>query len=460
MIPLTLRQIAEAIDGQVHNADPETVVSSVVTDSRDVTPGCLFVAIEGERVDGHSFAGQVCADGAVAVLSRRVLSEPCIVVSDPVQALGTLAEWYRRAVLRCRVIGITGSSGKTTTKDLISSVLERVGPTISARGSFNTEVGLPLTILEADPDTEFLVLEMGMRGIGHIAELVSIAQPDIGVVVNVGTAHLELLGSMSAIAQAKGELVRDLPKTATAILNGDDPFVRVMPTQARRLHFGEGSDNEVRGMHVTIDDRARAHFTLAIGDEQAPVDLLLHGEHFVSNALAAAAVGHAVGMTVPAIADALSAATPRSPWRMAIHEGGGITIVHDAYNANPDSVRAALKALTAMKGLGRAWAVLGEMRELGDASMVEHDAIGRLAVRLDVDRLVCVGEATRVMHLGASTEGSWGEESVWVPDADAAIAHVTEHLVPGDVVLVKASRSVGLERVAEALIARVSVAQP
>jgi len=458
VIPLTLQQIAEAVGGQVQHADPQAVVDLVVTDSRAVTGGCLFVAIEGERVDGHSFAAQVCADGAVAVLSRRALPEPCIVVPDPVRALGKLATWYRRSLLHCQVIGITGSSGKTTTKDLVSSVLEGRGPTVSARGSYNTEVGMPLTILEADPDTQFLVLEMGMRGRGHIADLVTIAEPDIGVVVNVGTAHLELLGSVEAIAQAKGELVRDLPETATAVLNGDDPHVRVMATKARHLFFGEGSINNVRALDVTIDDRARAHFTLAIGDDRAQVDLQFHGEHYVSNALAAAAVGHAVGMTVQAIADALSAATPRSPWRMAIHEGGAVTVVNDAYNANPESVRAALKALTAMKGSGRAWAILGEMRELGDASVVEHDAIGRLAVRLDIDRLVCVGEATRVMHLGASTEGSWGEESVWVPDADAAIAHVTEHLVPGDVVLVKASRSVGLERVADVLIER--TAQP
>ena len=384
-------------------------------------------------------------------------SLPCVVVADPVAALGRLASWYRRERLSCTVIGITGSSGKTSTKDLVARVLATAAPTVSPPGSFNTEVGLPLTVLGADADTRFLVLEMGMRGEGHISYLVGLMNPDIGVVLNVGSAHLEMLGSREAIARAKSEMVRDLPSTAVAVLNRDDPAVRAMAdiTAAQVLTFGEAPDADLRATDVRVDDAARPSFTLTDTrtDEAMPVSLLLSGEHHVSNACAAAAVGRAAGLSMEQIADALRSAEPDSRWRMEVRVApAGFTVINDAYNANPESMRAALKSLAAMAAGRRTWAVLGEMRELGDASREEHDAIGRLAVRLDISRLVCVGEATRVMHLGASSEGSWGEESIHVPDIDAAIALLRDQVRPDDVVLVKASRSIGLERIAEALL--------
>jgi UDP-N-acetylmuramoyl-tripeptide--D-alanyl-D-alanine ligase len=298
---------------------------------------------------------------------------------------------------------------------------------------------------------------MGMRGEGHIAYLVDIAAPDVGVVINVGSAHLGMLGSREAIARAKGELIRGLSAEGVAVLNGDDPLVRDMAgtTAAHVVMFGESADSAVRATDIRIDELARPSFTLTdsrSGDAR-PVTLQFSGEHYVPNALAAAAVALSLGGSVEQVADALRAAEPRSRWRMEVSVApGGFTVVNDAYNANPESMRAALKTLAAMAAGRRTWAVLGEMRELGDETVAEHDAIGRLAVRLDISRLVCVGEGTHVMHLGASNEGSWGDESIHVPDVDAAIDLLKAQVRPDDVVLVKASRSIGLERVAEALL--------
>ncbi len=465
MISLSPAEIATATHGTLSGVvDVDSPrVTGVTVDSRDVEAGDLFVAIAGDRVDGHDFAEGAIAAGAVCVLSARPLQAadgsalPCVVVDDPVLALGALASWYRRQRLSCTVVAITGSSGKTSTKDLIGRVLSAAAPTVSAKGSFNSEVGLPLTVLRADADTRFLVLEMGMRGEGHIAYLVSLVMPDIAVVLNVGTAHLGVVGSREAIARSKSEIVRELPASAVAVLNEDDPVVRAMAdvTMARVVTFGESAAADVRATDVRLEDLARPSFTLhdVMADEALPVRLRLTGEHFVSNACAAAAVGRAAGLPMEQVVDALCAAEPDSRWRMEVHRApAGYIVINDAYNANPESMRAALKSLVAMAEGRRSWAVLGEMRELGEASVEEHDAIGRLAVRLDVSRLVCVGDATRVMHLGAISEGSWGEESVHVADVEGAIALLREQLQPDDVVLVKGSRAVGLERVAEALL--------
>jgi UDP-N-acetylmuramoyl-tripeptide--D-alanyl-D-alanine ligase len=463
MIRFTAAEAAAATTGTLSGLEPSAEMAGACVDSRQVLPGSLFVAVAGERVDGHLFAAQAVADGAVAVLAARPLIDasgaplPCIVVDDPVLALGRLAAWVRRERLTCTVVAITGSSGKTSTKDLIAQVLGAIGPTVSPAGSFNTEVGLPLTVLSADVDTRFLVLEMGMRGLGHVAYLCGLVHPDVAVVINVGTAHMELLGSREAIAAAKGEIVDALTADGVAVLNVDDPLVRGMAERAagQVVGFGESVGCDVRATNVRLDDLARPTFTItdAASGDQAAVSLSFSGEHYVSNALAAAAVGLSLGADVATVASALTHARALSRWRMEVTEApGGVTVVNDAYNANPDSMRAALKSLAAMAHGRRTWAVLGEMRELGDASREEHDAIGRLAVRLDISHLVCVGEATRVMHLGAASEGSWGDESMHVPDVAAAIDLLRRNVQPGDIVLVKASRSIGLERIADALV--------
>ncbi len=457
MIPLTLAEVAGITGGHLAGgADGgATVTGPVVADSREVGPGALFVALPGARVDGASFAAQAVTAGAVAVLADRPLDVPTVVVDDALRALGTLAHHVVDR-LRPTVVAVTGSSGKTTTKDLLAVVLSRLGPVVAPPKSFNTEVGLPLTALQCDAGTRTLVLEMGARGVGHIAYLCSITRPDVSVVLMVGSAHLGEFGSRPAIAAAKGEIVEGLGPDGLAVLNADDPLVAAMAarTSASVRTFGESTAADVRATDVTLDATGRVSFVLTDGTGSAPVSLRLVGEHQVTNALAVAAVARHLGLTLPDVAEALSAAEPASRWRMEVTErADGVTVVNDAYNANPESVRAALKTLVSIAGPRRSWAVLGEMRELGDGALTEHDAIGRLAVRLDVDRLVAVGEGARAVHLGAAHEGSWGRESMWVPDVAAAVQLLRDEVEPGDVVLVKGSRAVGLEAVAEALLA-------
>ncbi|WP_328621729.1 UDP-N-acetylmuramoyl-tripeptide--D-alanyl-D-alanine ligase [Streptomyces sp. NBC_00354] len=466
MIALSLAEIADITGGRPHDIpDPSVrITGPVVIDSRQVEAGSLFAAFAGEHVDGHDYAERAVASGAAAVLAARPVGVPAIVVADVEKALGALA----RAVverLGTDVVALTGSAGKTSTKDLIAQVLQAHAPTVWTPGSLNNEIGLPLTALRATEETRHLVLEMGARGIGHIDYLTGLTPPRIGLVLNVGTAHIGEFGGREQIAQAKGELVEALPAEAeggVAVLNADDPLVRAMSarTKARTVLFGEADDAEVRATEVRMTPAGQPSFTLHTPTGCGEVTLRLYGEHHVSNALAAAAVAHVLGMSVDEIATALSEAGTLSRWRMEVTErADGVTIVNDAYNANPESMRAALRALAAMGGAaradgGRTWAVLGPMAELGDASLAEHDAVGRLAVRLNVSKLVAVGgREASWLQLGAYNEGSWGEESVVVSDAQAAIDLLRSELRPGDVVLVKASRSVGLERVALALLA-------
>ncbi|MED7954081.1 UDP-N-acetylmuramoyl-tripeptide--D-alanyl-D-alanine ligase [Streptomyces sp. BE303] len=461
MIALTLAEVAAAVGGTLADADPDALVTGPVeVDSRKVVPGGLFAAFVGEHADGHDYAATAVAAGAVAVLASRPVGGPTVLVDSVVDALGKLA----RAVVGragATVVALTGSAGKTSTKDLIAQLLRRLGDTVYPPGSLNNEIGHPMTALRVEDATRHLVLEMGARHKGDIEYLTSITPPRIGLVLNVGTAHVGEFGSQEAIAEAKGELVEALPADGVAILNIDDRLVRAMAarTKARVVFFGESPDARVRAQDVRLDSTGRPSFTLTTPAGSAPVQLRLYGEHHVSNALAAAAVATELGMTVDDTAEALSEAGALSRWRMeVVDRADGVTVVNDAYNANPDSMRAALRALVSMGGRGperrRTWAVLGEMRELGEESLAEHDAIGRLAVRLDVTKLVAVGgREAACMELGARNEGSWGEESVLVSDADAAVELLRSQLRPGDVVLVKASRSVGLEKVAEAILA-------
>jgi UDP-N-acetylmuramoyl-tripeptide--D-alanyl-D-alanine ligase len=435
-------------------------VTGISIDSRTTEPGDLFVAIPGVRVDPHELVSDAISRGAVAVVAERDINAmgiPVLRVPNSLDFLGALAHWYRTTHLTCKVLAITGSSGKTTTKDLLVQICQGAGVTVGARGSFNTEVGVPLTILSADRDTEYLVLEMGMRGLGHIKYLVECAEPTIGIVLNVGQAHLGMLANDREIAQAKSEMVSALSESATAVVNGDDPACRAMIPLApgHCVVFGETREADVQLQDVAIDDQGRPSFRLVFpdGTRTSTIQLQLVGEHMAMNAAAAAAAAWTVGIEPALIAERLSHAEQLSAMRMAVtRTNDGVIVINDAYNANPQSMRAALRALKAIRTTGRTWAVLGEMLELGPASMELHDEIGRLVVRLDLSRLVCVGEGTRVMHLAASNEGSWGQESIWLPDAATAIEHLRANLAPGDVVLVKASRSIGLEQVAEALL--------
>jgi UDP-N-acetylmuramoyl-tripeptide--D-alanyl-D-alanine ligase len=463
VIALTLAELAGLCGGVLAGADPTAVASGpVVVDSRAAVPGAVFVATKGERVDGHDFAAEAVRAGAVAVLAERALAGvPTVVVAHAVTALGALASSVLDRLPDVAVVALTGSSGKTSTKDLVAALLEPLGPTVAPPGSYNTEIGLPLTVLAADRSTKFLVLEMGARGIGHIQDLTRIARPQIGVVLNVGSAHLGEFGSREAIAAAKAELVEALPADGLAVLNAGDPLVASMArrTSARVVFFGASPAADVRADALVMES-GRARFQLVAGTQSAQVHLGLVGEHQVSNCLAAAAVALELGAELGAVAAGLSAAVPRSRWRMEVTErADGVTVVNDAYNANPESVRAALRALADLAQTPdatrrRTWAVLGEMRELGAESTSEHDAVGRLATRTGIDRLVVVGQGARATHLGAGLESSAGPgtESAFVPDAAGAVALLLDQVRPGDVVLVKASRAAGLERVAEALL--------
>ena len=381
-----------------------------------------------------------------------------MLVDDPVAALALLARHVLARLPDAQVVALTGSQGKTSTKDLLAHVLAEAGTTVATYGSLNNELGLPLTVLRADPATEYLVLEMGARHVGDLRASCEVARPHVALVLNVGKAHLGEFGSQAEIARAKGELVEALGPDGTAVLNADDPLVAAMAerTVGRVRTFGSSAGADLRFDELEVDDLGRPSFVLHSGHERATVSMGLVGEHHAGNAAAAAAVALALGLSLDDVADSLATATATSPGRMDVHErADGVIVIDDAYNANPDSMRAALKALAAI-GRGRPGArtvaVLGEMRELGESAGEEHDAVGRLAVRLDIHQLLVVGEAAKRLHLGASLEGSWGSESVFVPDTEAATAWLRAHLAPGDVVLFKASNAVRLSRVARAVL--------
>jgi UDP-N-acetylmuramoyl-tripeptide--D-alanyl-D-alanine ligase len=444
MIPVDLDHVAAVTGGTVHG-DGALVVRDVVIDSRDAKPGTLFAALVGEHADGHEYVATAIATGATAALVTRPVEAPSVVVDDVTEALGLLARDNLRQTTPV-VIGVTGSHGKTSVKDLLARVLEPSGPTVAPVGSFNNQWGVPLTVLRADSATKFLLVEMGARGIGHIAELCRIAPPDIGVVLNVGTAHIGEFGSAEGIARAKGELIEALASQGVAVLNADDPLVAPMAerTSARKLTFGVSGDIALGD--VTLDSGGEPHFTLAHDGVVAEVHVPQIGAHHAINAAAAAAAAIAAGLDLPTIAVRLGTAGAASPMRMEHHvRADGLVVINDAYNANPESMAAALRAVSGIAH-GHAVAVLGEMLELGDGSAEAHHEIGRLAAELGFARVVVVGEGARAIADGA------GSIAELVADADVAIGTLSASLHADDVVLVKASRGVRLERVAHALL--------
>ncbi len=473
MIALRLTEFVDALGGSLllpPGADSDAALASTVVDgsvqtnSSLVMPGSIFFALRGAVTDGHLFIADAVERGAALVIAERPVETavPVLVVDDGVLALADLARLVVarvRAGGRLRVVGITGSNGKTTTKNLLRAILEAEGPTVAPTGSFNNHVGAPITMLQVDDTTEYLVSEMGASGEGEIARLVGIAMPDISVVLKVGLAHAGEFGGIEATQRAKSEIVRELPATAVAVLNADDGRVSAMAelTAARPLWFGLSPSAEVRADDVRAT-ASGTRFTLVVPSADGhlarhEVALRILGEHHVSNALAALAVARELGVPLDRAITAIEAVPRAERWRMEVLQpGGGITVINDAYNANPESMRAALKTLADVGQGRRTWAVLGEMRELGADTVAEHDAIGRLAVRLDVSRLVVVGLGARTMFLGAGLEGSWGNEAMFVDDVAGALSVLEDELAPGDVVLVKASRAAGLERVAEALL--------
>jgi len=462
VIPMRLAAVAAVTGGRLHRATGEEQVTAVEFDSRQIRPGGLFLALPGEHVDGHEFAAAAADRGAAGVLAAHEVDAPAVIVpsvprtqgtyladADPdgsgaavLAALARLASHSVSALPDLTVVGITGSSGKTSTKDLVAALLAPLGPTVAPPESFNNELGLPWTALRAGPDTRHLVLEFSARGPGHIAAAAADIRPRIAVVLNVGSAHLGEFGSVAGIAAAKGEVVEALAPDGVAVLNADDPHVAAMAarTAARVVTVGRAATATVRAEDVTLD-AGRARFRLVTPAGSAPVALGLVGEHHVGNALAAAAVALELGATVAQVANLLGAAAPASRWRMDVTDRpDGVTVVNDAYNANPDSMRAALRALAALAGgRRRTWAVLGPMAELGADADAEHAGIAELARELGVGELVAVGCTDY-------------PDARPVDGVDAALALLRAELLPGDVVLVKASRSAGLDRVATRLL--------
>ena len=475
MISVTAEEIASALGAELSGpGDKAAVVTALTVDSRMVVPGALFAALPGERVDGHDYVAAAINAGAAAALTRHPVNGAlCLVVVDPLVALGRLSRYLidRSTGDGLCAIGITGSVGKTSTKDLLAQVLEQAGPTVAAVGNLNNELGVPLTVGRIDAGTRFLVLEMGARGIGHIAYLCDIAPPRVGVVLNVGQAHVGEFGGQAAIAQAKGELVESLPADGWAVLNIDDPLVWAMRrrTEARVLPWSSTQRLEegVWASRLVGDAYGRYSFTLhqrraGEPERRKQVQLGLTGRHHVPNAVAAAAAALAVGLDLHQVAAALGAATARSRWRMELHDrSDGVTVINDSYNANPDSMRAALNTLAELGRSGRhTWAVLGDMLELGETAADEHAAIGRFAAEIGVEHLVAIGEYAAQLTGAAVAAGLASTRAVTVADKPDAVAAVTAGLGPGDVVLVKASRGLALDTVADDILTAVAPLPP
>ena len=456
MIEMTLAEIADVVDGTAYGE--AIVTGGAFVDTRTPEPGGLFVAVAGERVDGHDFVEQAVAAGAVAVLGSRETAAPTVVVDDVVAALGLLARHVHdelTAAGELTTYALTGSQGKTGTKDYLAAILEGAGPTVATRGNFNNELGVPLTVLRAGVDTSHLVVEMGARGIGHIAALCRIAPPDVAAVVNVGTAHIGEFGSREAIAVAKGEIVEGLSEEGTAVLNAGDPLVAAMAPRTRGtvVTFGTGGDLHATEIHA--DDLGRPSFDLQWRSSGATVHLAQLGRHQIENALAAAAMALASGLDVDAVVDGLTDARPPSRWRMELHErADGSAVINDAYNANPESMAAALDVLRGIRDRSgrRTIAVLGEMFELGAGSPAAHRQVGVAAARAEVDVLLTIGDAAAEMAEAARDESRWTGEAIVTAGRAGAVTWLRQNVSAGDVVLVKASRGAALELVAQALL--------
>jgi UDP-N-acetylmuramoyl-tripeptide--D-alanyl-D-alanine ligase len=456
VIPLSVGQVAGLTGAALDRvADPAALVTGpVVIDSRQAAPGSLFAALPGARADGHDFAPAAVAAGAVAVLATRPAGVPALIVADVPAALARLARAVVDRIGGCTIVGITGSSGKTTTKDLTAQLIETLGPTVSPHNSYNNDIGLPLTVLRATRQTRYLIAEFSARAAGDIARLCAVAPPRLGVVLCVGYAHAGEFGSIEDVARAKAELPAALPRGGVALLNADDPRVLAMAgsTAARVVTFGRDAAAAIRAEGVTLDEAGRPEFTLITEEGSAQVRLRLHGAHNVINALAAAAVGGELGMSVAAVAAGLSAAVARSRWRMEFTERpDGVTVINDAYNANPEAMRAALSTLAVLARSRRAFAVLGYMTELGSRAREFHEQAGLLAAEAGLAGLIVVGDDAAPILSGARAHHSWHGELLGVPDAAAAVRALGQRLQRGDVVLVKASRAAGMESVALAL---------
>lgn len=465
MISLSLSHLADVLGGRlvVRGDDtPDTLVSGLVdTDSRLIEPGGIFVAKPGETTDGHLFVGTAVERGAALAIVERELDDAVsqIVVPDAVAALSDLAQDVVARVREAgelKIVGITGSNGKTTTKNLLARILEDEGETVSPRASFNNEVGAPLTMLRVTEGTRYLVSEFGASAPGAIAHLAGLVTPDIGVVLMVGMAHAGGFGGIESTFHAKSELVKATREGGLAVLNADDPRVAAMEPIARERGqdvrwFGRGERAEVRAVDVEVS-ASGTRADLLIDGEAFSLTLRVLGEHHVMNALAALAAATALGVPAADAIARLETVEIAERWRMQPLGSDRVRIINDAYNASPDSMAAALRTLAQITGPDeRTVAVLGAMSELGEYADEEHDRVGLLAVRLRIQRIVVIGPEARRMYLEAIAQGSWDGEAVFFADADAAYDYLSTELRDGDRVLVKSSNSAGLRHLGDRL---------
>lgn len=449
MIALTLEQIATIVGGKTYGDATALITSAPVFDSRLAAKGSLFLALVGENSDGHNFIDDAKAHGATGFMTTKEVKGDGVLVSDVLLAVRALAAYVRKQLPELIVIGITGSSGKTTTKDLLASVLSSRANTVATKASFNNELGAPVTLLECNSDTKYCILEMGARHMGDIAALCEMARPNVGVVLRVGTAHLGEFGSVEKIAQTKGELIQTLEANAIAVLGTYDPHTKAMKSlhAGRVIYFGEGAQDDVRAADIEMRE-ARPHFDLVTPAGRDAVGMRLIGAHQISNALAAAAVCTALDIPIEVIASGLSTADLASKWRMQISETEDLLIINDSYNANPESMKAAMDsmALFAQERGGASWAFLGQMHELGAQSNELHASVAAHAHALGIDHLVTIG--TRAFAAGIPAQSSTTLH--YCENIPQALTLVS-HLAPGDVVLVKASRSEHFETLSQGI---------
>jgi UDP-N-acetylmuramoyl-tripeptide--D-alanyl-D-alanine ligase len=461
MIEINLSQLAQIVGGKLIGDADKVITGSVETDSRLVGAGSLFFAKPGEHTDGHNFIPDALERGAVAVVAEREASASIdqVIVQDSVEALGKLAAWLVRELKsngQLRVIGITGSNGKTTTKNMLRQILSQVGETIAPIESYNNKVGAPVSILRADRNTKFLVVEMGAEGIGSIDYLAKMADPDIALVLKVGLAHVGKFGGIETTAKIKAELATALRPDAKLILNSDDSLVRNMQGQSKAsVHwFGTSSEANYLATDIKLLEDGTS-YTMNWPDGQSEtIKLKILGDVHIMNALAASAAAELLGASRDQIRVGLESIELAERWRMErAVRSDGVVVINDAYNASPDSMKAALQTLAQLGRMGsRTIAVLGHMAELGEFSKAEHDAIGRLVVRLNIDQLVVVGDEAKLIHMGASQEGSWDGESVFFASIDEALEYLRGILSHGDTVLVKSSKSANLRFLGDKLL--------
>jgi UDP-N-acetylmuramoyl-tripeptide--D-alanyl-D-alanine ligase len=455
MEPMHLSDVIEAVRGELVQGSSNIEISGVSIDSRSIKPGDLFFAFPGERVDGHDFLEQVFDQGAAAaVISHQVNFQnraALIMVADPLTALQDLAYYYRR-LYSIPVVAVTGSTGKTTTKDLIAGVLEQRFNVLKTSGNYNNEIGLPLTLLQLKHSHQVVVLEMAMRGPGQIAALCELSRPQAGVITNIGKTHLELLGSQEAIALAKGELLQALPSDGWAMLNAEDPWqVKLSEKVSGEVIFYGYSDHcTISASQVVLNNLAGVEFKLSTPAGQTPCFLPLPGAHNVTNALAAAAVGYRFGLTPQEIAAGLQSAS-LTEMRLEIKQGkDGVKIIDDSYNASPSSTIAALKLL-AESGGERTIAVLGDMYELGEETVDGHRQVGKEAVALQIDCLCTVGQLAREIAKGAINAGMDSDLIYVYQEKTEAVSFLRSYLQKGDVVLIKGSRGMKMEEIVAAI---------